>query len=332
MKRLAILVIALAIVGGACSSSSDKGSITLYSGRSEDLVQPVIDAFVAETGIEVTVKYAGSADLAATILEEGDASPADVFFAQDPASLGTISLAGLFDTLPSDVLAKVPSHYVDTAGGWVGVSARSRVIAYNPDLISESDLPTTEDGLTGPEWEGLVGIAPTNASFLAFVAAKILLDGEAATLAWLEAMVANGSPTFANNGAIVTAIDAGELSTGLVNHYYILQARAQDSSLTGVNYFFPVPTAGSLVMPAGAGILKSSGNKDGANAFVNWLLNEQSQKYFAEETFEYPLISSVSPDPSLPPIASLATPDLDLSELATVLDLATDLVARAGLL
>lgn len=332
MKRFAALVVVVAIFGAGCSSGSDEGSITLYSGRSEDLVQPVIDAFTAETGIDVTVKYAGSADLAATILEEGDASPADVFFAQDPASLGTVSLAGLFDTLPAETLAKVPSQFSDDAGGWVGTSARSRVVAYNPELVSVDQLPVNEDGFTDPSWAGRVGIAPTNGSFLAFVSAKILLDGEAATLAWLEAMAANGSPTFANNSAIVAAIDAGELDAGLVNHYYLLQARAQDPSVPGVNYFFPEPTAGSLVMTAGAGILESSGNKEAATAFIDWLLNVESQTFFAEETFEYPLVESVPADPQLPPISSLATPQIDLSDLATVLDVATDLVAQAGLL
>jgi iron(III) transport system substrate-binding protein len=332
VKRLAVVVALIAIVGSACSSDSDEGSITLYSGRSEDLVQPVIDAFVAETGIDVTVKYAGSADLAATSLEEGDASPADVFFAQDPASLGTVSLAGLFEPLPAETLAKVPSHFGDDAGGWIGTSARSRVVVYNADRVSEAELPQDEDGFTDPVWAGRVGIAPTNGSFLAFVSAKILLDGEDATLAWLEAMAANGSPTFPNNSAIVAAIDAGELDAGLVNHYYLLQARAQDPNVPGVNYFFSEPTAGSLVMTAGAGVLKSSGNKEAAIAFVNWLLNDESQAFFAEDTFEYPLVATVPADPQLPPISSMVTPAMDLSDLATVLDVATDLVAQAGLL
>jgi iron(III) transport system substrate-binding protein len=206
------------------------------------------------------------------------------------------------------------------------------VVVYNADRVSEDELPQDEDGFTDPVWAGRVGIAPTNGSFLAFVSAKILLDGEDATLAWLEAMAANGSPTFPNNSAIVAAIDAGELDAGLVNHYYLLQARAQDPNVPGVNYFFSEPTAGSLVMTAGAGVLKSSGNKEAAIAFVNWLLNDESQAFFAEDTFEYPLVATVPADPQLPPISSMVTPAMDLSDLATVLDVATDLVAQAGLL
>lgn len=332
MKRLTVLAVVVALLGAACSSGADGESITLYSGRSEDLVQPVIDAFMEETGINVTVKYAGSADLAATILEEGDASPADVFFAQDPASLGSVALSGLFDPLPPETLAKVPSHFADDDGGWVGTSARARVVVYNPDLVSESELPADEDGFLDPVWNSRVGIAPTNGSFLSFVSAKILLDGEAATLAWLEGMAANDSPRYPKNAPIVAAVNAGELDTGLVNHYYLLQSLAENPDEPGLNFFFPEPTAGSLVMTAGAGILASSGNKDAALQFVNWLLNDESQEFFAEDTFEYPLVPSVPADPRLPPIESITTPDLNLSELATVLDLATDLVAQAGLL
>ena len=175
-------------------------------------------------------------------------------------------------------------------------------------------------------------LAPSNGSFLAFVAAKILIDGEDATRAWLEGMEANQSPTFPNNSSIVTAVNDGQVPTGLVNHYYLLRALAENPDLPGVNFFFPTPTAGSLVMPAGAGILASSDSSDEAERFIAFLVDEEAQTYFADETFEYPLVAGVAANPQLPPLDSLSTPDLDLSLLATTLDLATDLVAGAGLL
>lgn len=331
MKRIALVAVVAALIATACASS-DEASITLYSGRSEDLVQPVIDAFTADTGIAVVVKYAGSADLAATILEEGDASPADVFFAQDPASLGTVALAGLFDTLSDDILNRVPTRFSDDAGKWVGTSGRARVVVYDSSEISAEDLPQTEDGFVDAAWAGRVGIAPTNGSFLSFVAAKILIDGEDSTVTWLKGMKANGSPTYPKNSPIVAAVNAGEIDAGLVNHYYLLRALAENPNEVGINYFFPEPTAGSLVMPAGAGILSSSKNKDSANRFIEWLVNESSQTYFANETFEYPLVPGIAANPALPPIETIPTPDLNLSDLAGVLDLATDLVAEAGLL
>jgi iron(III) transport system substrate-binding protein len=206
------------------------------------------------------------------------------------------------------------------------------VVVYDGSVLDPSDLPETEDGFADPAWEGKVALAPSNGSFLAFVAAKILIDGEDATRAWLEGMEANQSPTFPNNSSIVTAVNDGQVPTGLVNHYYLLRALAENPDLPGVNFFFPTPTAGSLVMPAGAGILASSDSSDEAERFIAFLVDEEAQTYFADETFEYPLVAGVAANPQLPPLDSLSTPDLDLSLLATTLDLATDLVAGAGLL
>ncbi len=331
MKRLVVLALALALAAPACSSTGED-RLTLYSGRSEDLVQPLIDRFTAETGIDVTVKYAGSADLAATLSEEGTGSPADVFFAQDPASLGTVALAGLLSALPADVLARVPQRFADSQGRWVGTSGRTRVVVYDTTIIDPGELPTTEDGFTEPQWRGRVGIAPTNGSFLAFVSAKILIEGQDATLTWLKGMADNASPTFPKNSAIVAAVNDGQIEAGLVNHYYLLRALQEAPGLPGANHFFAVATPGSLVMPAGVGVLASSENQVAATRFVEFLLSNESQTYFADETFEYPLVTGIAADASLPPLSSIPTPDIDLSLLATVLDTATDLVAQAGLL
>ncbi len=332
MKRLALLALVIALTAVACSAGGGGDGLTLYSGRSEDLVQPLIDRFTAETGIEVTVKYAGSADLAATLSEEGSGSPADIFFAQDPASLGTVALAGLLTPLPTDVLSKVPERFSDSQGRWVGTSGRARVVVYDATVIDPGDLPATEDGFTDPQWRGRVGIAPTNGSFLSFVSAKILVDGEDETLRWLEGMASNASPTFPKNSAIVAAVNDGQIEAGLVNHYYLLRALAESPDLPGANYFFEVATPGSLVMPAGVGILASSDNQESARKFVEFLLSDASQTYFATETFEYPLVPGIPASDLLPPLETIPTPEVDLSMLATVLDTATDLVARAGLL
>ncbi len=331
MRRLLVAGAVLALAATACSSSDDR-SLTVYSGRSEELIQPLIDRFEEETGISVTVRYAGSADLAATILEEGSSSPADVFLAQDPASLGTVATAELFTPLSEEQRSRVPSRFSDPDGYWLGISGRARVVVYDSTNVDPSELPQTEDGFTDPSWSGRVGIAPTNGSFLAFVSAKILLDGRDATLAWLEGMAENQSPTFPKNSAIVTAVNDGQVDTGLVNHYYLLRALAEDPGVPGRNHFFAIATAGSLVMPAGVGILASSQRTDEADAFVDFLVEDASQRYFAEETFEYPLVPGVPADDRLPPIETIPTPDLDLSLLATTLDEATDLVAEAGLL
>lgn len=323
----------VALVAIACGGddASDQ-TLTVYSGRSEDLVGSLIAEFEEETGITVEVRYASSTDLAATLREEGPNSPADVFFAQDPASLGAIAQDGLFVTLPDDLLGRVPSRFSDSEGRWVGVSGRSRVVVYDSNRISPEDLPATVDGFTDPAWKGRLAIAPSNGSFLAFVAAMILERGEDATREWLEAIAANQPQTFSSNSPIVAAADEGTVEVGLVNHYYLLGLAADKGGSTARNHFFTEAGPGSLVMPAGAGILASSDNAEAANRFVEFLLSKEAQEHFATETFEYPLVEGVAADPSLPPLDALVQPDIDLSDLASVLDRATDLVAEAGLL
>lgn len=325
-----LLTIVMAVSLAACGTSEPE-TLTIYSGRGEELVGPVIERFEEETGIRVEVRYGDSAELAATLLAEGGESPADVFFAQDPASLGSVSAAGLLTGLDDDVLGLVPERFSDADGEWIGVSGRVRVLAFDTSLLDPATFPADEDGFTDPAWAGRVAIAPTNGSFLTFVAAKILLDGEDATLAWLEAMAANGAPTYPKNSAIIAAIDEGQVEAGLVNHYYRMRFAAESPGTVVANHFFSTESAAGLVMPAGVGILASSGN-DAAVAFVEHLLSEESQRYFADTTFEYPLIDGVDADPGLVPIADLPQPDLDLSELAGLLDRATELVAEAGLL
>lgn len=330
--RLVLISVVLALAATACSDDSGGGTLTIYSGRSEDLVGALIDQFEAETGIDVEVRYASSTDLAATIREEGTNSPADVFFAQDSASLGAIAEAGLFQALPDELLALVPAQFSDRDGRWIGVSGRSRVVIYDSTRISPEDLPDSVDGFTDPAWQGRLAIAPSNGSFLAFVAAMILERGADATREWLEAIAANNPQTFSGNSPIVTAANDGTVEVGLVNHYYLLQLRAELGDATAANYFFPTAGPGSLVMPAGAGILATTDNGEEAERFIAFLLGQSAQEFFATETFEYPLIAGVAPDPILPPLASLAQPDIDLSDLAAALDRATDLVAEAGLL
>jgi iron(III) transport system substrate-binding protein len=333
MKSICLIGLALLTACGGGSEAStaagDAGAVVVYSGRTEELVGPLLSLFEEESGIEVDVRYGSSPEMAATILTEGDASPADLFYSQDPASLG--SVAELMGPLPDSVLGLVPERFSDSDGRWVGITARSRVLAFNPDLVEEAELPTTYRELTDPKWNGRFGIAPTNGSFVTFVSAMILLEGEETTSQWLEGVAANNPVTFDGNSPIAAAIDAGDLELGLINHYYLRELAAEQGSITAQNHFFPEADAGSLVMPSGIGILATASNPDESEALIEFLLSPESQAYFSETNFEYPVTPEAPAPEGLPALETLVSPVLSSADLAGVLDRATDLIAAAGL-
>jgi iron(III) transport system substrate-binding protein len=302
---------------GEADSSDDAldGSLIIYSGRSESLVGPLIEDFEKESGIDVSVRWAGTAELAATLLEEGDVSPADLYFAQDPGGLGAVS--ELLSPLPDEILSRVDSRFRDPEGHWVGISGRARVVVYNTDSLSPEDLPETLAGFTDPAWKGRIGWAPTNGSFQTMVTAMRAIDGEEATRAWLEGILANDPMAYDNNTSIVAAVGAGEVEVGLVNHYYLHRFLAEEGlDFPARNHYLTGEP--SLVMVAGAGILKTAENRENAEQFLAFLLSKEAQQYFATETFEYPLIEddSLVTDPSLTPLADVNALDIELSELA----------------
>ena len=310
-----LFIAAAAVALPACSP--DSNSLTVYSGRSQTLVSPLLESFIEDTGIDIQVKYAGSATIAATILEEGQNSPADVVFLQDPGYLGSLAHAGMLAELPDELLAKVDSGYRSTNGDWVGTSGRSRSVVYNTAAIDpNADLPDSILDFTEPEWRGRVGWAPLNASFQAFLTAFRLKWGEEAARDWLEGMRANDVREYPNNTTIVTAVARREVDVGLVNHYYLqrfLEEEGEDFEAR--NYFLKGGDPGALVLAAGAGILETTGNTEGAQRFVEYLLSESAQTYFSTTTKEYPLVEGVAPDPGLPPLSSLEPPDVDLGDL-----------------
>jgi iron(III) transport system substrate-binding protein len=298
-------------------AAAQAGTITLYSGRSEPLVGPLIQRFQSETGIEVRARYGDSAQLAAALLEEGTNSPADVFFSQDAGALGAVAGKGMLTALPSATLERVDPKFRARDGSWVGVSGRARVIAYNTDLLSPSDLPDSVAGLTDPRWQGQIGWAPTNASLQASVTAIRVTEGEDAARQWLEGIKANNPKVYSNNNAVLQAVASGEIQVGLVNHYYLYGAmKERGPSIAARNYHPRAGGAGAIVNVAGVGILKTAANPGPAQQLVDYLLSPAAQQYFADETFEYPLVEGIAPHPDLIPLAQINHPDVDLSNLA----------------
>ncbi len=315
------------------ATPSSDGAFVLYSGRDEALVQPLIDQFEAASDIKVEVRYGNTAELAALLIEEGDATPAQVYLSQDAGALGALSDAGLFSTLPSDVADAVPAGLTSTDGSWVGVTGRARVITYDSTKLDEQDVPTSVDAFTEPEWSGRLGIAPSNASFQSFVTAYRVLNGEEAADAWVAGIAANNPQIFDNNRSILAAVNEGVVDAGLINHYYWF-AQAAESGADSMRAQLSYPTtgdAGSIVNVTGAGILNNGEMDADALEFVRYLLSSDAQDYFVEQTFEYPLVAGVEAPAGLPELEALVNPDLDLADLATLSETQA-LLAQYGLI
>lgn len=325
--RLAMLLALLSIVS-ACAGqpvlrqSQSSGSVesaaplVIYSGRNANLVEPLIEQLKAETGLDIEVRYGDTAEMAATILEEGGNSPADVYFGQDAGALGALAAAGRLAPLPDTLVQQVDARFRDGGGRWVGTSGRARVLVYNTDLVNSEELPQDLWALTEAPWQGKVGWAPSNGSFQAFVTALRLLEGDDEARRWLEAMIANDVKVYAGNSAVVEAVANGEITAGLVNHYYLYQHLAQKNANAPIaNHYFSTG-AGALVNVAGVGVVDTSANQAMAERFIALLLSPAGQEYFATQTYEYPLAGDdIELAGGLLPLDQISAPSIDLSNL-----------------
>ena len=318
------------VQSGSDSSGEQVKELTIYSGRSEEFIAPFFANWEQESGIKLNVRYGDSAELAAQILEEGNNSQADLFLSQDAGSLGAVSAAGLFSKLPTGVGSDIEDIYIAGDRSWIGVTGRARVFAYNPKAVTL--LPQSVADLTKPAYKGRVGIAPSNASFQAFVTA--LTNEKGATFAenWLKAMKDNGAQIYLKNSAIVEAIDKGAIDLGLVNHYYtweVSQALGRDIDVE--NGFFAPGDIGNLVNVSGIGILGTSEKQEVAQGLINYLTSEVAQAKFVEDTHEYSLIPGAKAPESLPELKSIGSPKVDLASLEKV-QATQDLLTKVGLL
>lgn len=340
LPAVAALLAALALAGCGFDTESSGGGpdepetegITLYSGRIPAAIGGAVDGYEAEADRDVQVRYADTADLAATLVEEGDASPADVFFAQEPGAIGAVADEGLLAPLPADVLRLVPARYRDPEGRWVGVTGRARVVAYNREAVERSELPASPFGFTAPAWKGRVGWSPASDSMQEYVTALRARYGDERTREWLEAMVANDAVDYPDNVTIRDAIAAGEIDAGLINHYYVAQAIAAEGEGYPVEVYFPPGGLGSLMLLTSVGVLESSGREEEAVEFVRSLLEPESQEFFTTSSKEYPLAQGAEPDPSLTvPLATIPNVSGDLVDLEQ-LQATIELMQEAGAL
>lgn len=315
-----LALLPLAVLGAACGggSEADEDTLVLYSGRDEQLVQPLIDDFEAATGISVDVRYGNSAEMGAQILEEGDATPAEVFYSQEVGAVGVLEEAGLLAELPDATVERVPERFRPKVNNqWVGVTGRSRVIVYNPELVD--DVPEGVLDLTDPQYAGKVAWAPPNASFQSFVTAFRVSAGDDQARSWLEGMVANDPVAYESNTEILDAVNNGDIAIGLINHYYWARALPElGDGLTAELVFPEGDDPGGLVNATAVAILAGASEDPDALALVDYLLSDEGQTHFVDETKEYPLVEGIAQPDGVPPLADLEGPQVDLTDLESL--------------
>jgi len=339
-KRLRLAAAALllafspaAVFEALAAGGREADALTLYSGRGEALVDPLIERFEEETGIKVNVRYGGTAELAVLLQEEGSRTPADLFWAQDAGALGALSTADRFRELPEDLYADLPAIYRSRTGSWVATSGRARVLVYSNERVEEGERPSSVFDLADERYAGRFGWAPTNGSFQAFVTAMRVVHGDDRTADWLEAMDEGGALRYRNNTALVEAIGAGEIDFAITNNYYLLRFLADDPDYPASQMFFEGGDIGNLVNVAGVAILAESDRREQAVEFVRFLLSRWSQEFFTGEIYEYPVLEGVEPNAQLETFETLleASPELDLDAMED-LDGTLALLRELGLL
>ncbi|MCC6001909.1 MAG: extracellular solute-binding protein [Pararhodobacter sp.] len=333
MKSIRNALFALAAAAATAAPLPALADLTLYSGRGETLVAPIIAAFTAETGINVNVRYGGTAELAILLQEEGDRTPADLFWAQDAAALGAV--ASLFQALPEATLDRVPAAYRDNEGRWIATSGRGRVLAYSTERVGADELPATMADLTDPRFRGRIALPPTNGSFLAHVTALRVVHGDEAAREWLAGIAANEPVIVRNNTAAIQAIGDGEADVAVTNNYYLVRFKRAAADFPVNQMLFPTEgDIGNLLLVAGMGVLAGSDHSDEAVAFIDFLLSDAAQQFFSGEVAEFPVTGRVIPtrvdDVSLEDVVRMA-PEVDLNTIGD-LEGTLEMVREAGLL
>jgi iron(III) transport system substrate-binding protein len=308
------------------------GSITVYNAQHESLTQEWVDEFTKQTGVQVTLRNGDDTELGNLLVQEGDATPADVFLTENSPAIALVEKAGLFAPVDQATLDQVPAAYRPSTGAWTGIAARSTVFAYNPTLISEEELPASLIDLQEPAWKGRWAASPGGADFQAIVSALLALKGQPATEAWLAGMKTNFT-AFQGNSSVMAAVNSGEIPGGVIYHYYWFgdQANTGENSENVKLHYFKNEDPGAFISVSGGGVLKTSKNAAAAQAFLKFITGVDGQTILKTgDSFEYAIASDVAANPALVPLVDLQAPLIDPSTLDSTVT--TDLMTQAGIL
>jgi len=316
----------------AASSDTGAGEITVYNAQHESLTKEWIDAFTAETGVKVTMRQGSDTELSNQIIQEGAASPADVFLTENSPAMTQVENADLFADVDAATIEQVPEEFRPSTGKWTGIAARSTVLVYDKNKLTEDQLPKSMLDLAGPEWKGKWAASPSGADFQAIVSALLELKGEAATEEWLKGMKENFK-AYKGNSTAMKAVNAGEVDAALIYHYYYYgdQAKTGENSQNVSPYYFKNQDPGAFVSVSGGGVLKTSKNQAAAQEFLKFITGKKGQEVLKDGTsFEYAIASDVPANEKLVPIAELQAPTVDPAKLNS--EKVTELMTSAGLL
>lgn len=329
--KTALLTTALWSAGHAYAAPSADG-IVVYNAQHESLTKSWVEGFTRETGIKVTVRNGDDTEMGNQIVQEGAASPADVFLTENSPAMVLVDNAGLFAPVAPTTLEQVGSAYRPAHGKWVGIAARSTVFVYNKSKLTEADLPKSLLDLSSPSWKGRWAVSPAGADFQAIVAAVLELKGEAATLDWLKAMKTNAT-VYRGNSAVLKAVNAGQIDSGVIYHYYsfVDQSKTGENSKNTSLHYFKHKDPGAFVSISGGGVLASSKHKEEAQAFLKWITGKDGQGILKTgNSFEYAVGVKAESNPKLVPLQQLDAPVVDASKLNS--KKAVELMTQAGLL
>ena len=328
----ALTLTAAALVGCGAAVAQSAEPLVIYNAQHDDLTAAWVQAFTRETGIKVVVRNGGDAELGNQLLQEGKASPADVFLTENSPAIAMVDSAGLLAPLNADTLAQVPANFRPAHGRWIGVAARSTVFAYGKTKLSQAQLPKSLLDLANPAWKGRWAASPTGADFQAIVSALLELKGEAVTADWLKAMKSN-AVAYKGNGTVMRAINAGQIEGGVIYHYYYYGDQAktgENSDKVGLHYFRN-EDPGAFVSISGGGVLATSKRPAEAQAFLKWLTAKGGQDILRTgRSFEYAVSEGAQSNRSLVPLSELQYPKVEPSRLNG--RKVNDLMTQAGLL
>jgi iron(III) transport system substrate-binding protein len=316
----------------SAAAGTISGEITVYNAQHESLTKEWVDAFTAETGVKVTMRQGSDTEMSNQIIQEGQASPADVFLTENSPAMAQVENAGLFADVDPATIDQVPAEFRPSTNKWTGIAARSTVLVYDKAKLSEDQLPTSMLDLAKPEWKGKWAASPSGADFQAIVSALLELKGEAVTEEWLQGMKEN-STAYKGNSTAMKAVNAGEVDAALIYHYYYYgdQAKTGENSKNVTPYYFKNQDPGAFVSVSGGGVLNSSKNAAAAQAFVKFITGKKGQEVLQKGTsFEYAIASDVPANEKLVPLADLEAPTVDPAKLNSAK--VSELMTKAGLL